>query len=107
MKAGDKIRNLKGNVFTERGVYRPGEKVFFKGTVREYGNGRIFPPKGEVCFFEVISPKGEQVFTQEDRTSDFGTAAGELLTQSYWPLGTYTLNMTFGPETPAESSHFR
>ena len=48
----------------------------------------------EVCFFEVIGPKGEQVFTQEGRTSDFGTAAGEILTQSYWPLGTYTLNMT-------------
>ncbi len=27
--------------------------------------------------------------------------AGEILTQSYWPLGTYTLNMTYGPETPA------
>ena len=104
VKAGDKIRNLKGDVFTERGVYRPGEKVFFKGAVREYGHGRIFPPKDDVCFFEVISPKGEQVFTQEDRTSDFGTAAGEILTQSYWPLGTYTLNLTFGPETPAEST---
>ena len=104
VQAGEKIRNLKGNVFTERGVYRPGEKVFFKGTVREYGQGRIFPPKDEVCSFEVISPKGEQVFTQEGRTSDFGTAAGEIVTQSYWPLGTYTLNMTYGPETPAESA---
>jgi uncharacterized protein YfaS (alpha-2-macroglobulin family) len=103
VKAGEKIRNLKGNVFTERGVYRPGEKVFFKGTVREYGQGRIFPPKDEGCSFEVISPKGEQVFTKEDRTSDFGTADGEIVTQSYWPLGTYTLNMTYGPEPPAES----
>ena len=51
VKAGEKIRNLKGNVFTERGVYRPGEKVFFKGTVREYGEGRIFPPKDEGCSF--------------------------------------------------------
>jgi uncharacterized protein YfaS (alpha-2-macroglobulin family) len=65
VKAGEKIRNLKGNVFTERGVYRPGEKVYFKGAVREFGQGRIFPPKGEVCFFEVISPKGEQVFTSK------------------------------------------
>ncbi|MDO9531630.1 MAG: alpha-2-macroglobulin family protein, partial [Deltaproteobacteria bacterium] len=104
VQAGEKIRNLKGNVFTERGVYRPGEKVFFKGTVREYGQGRIFPPKDEGCSFEVISPKGEQVFTQEARTSDFGTAAGEIVTQSYWPLGTYTLKMTYGPEAAAESA---
>jgi alpha-2-macroglobulin len=100
VRAGEKIRNLRGNLFTERGVYRPGEKVFFKGTVREYGAGRIFPPPGEKCFFEVIGPKGEQVFTQENQTSDFGTAAGEMLTQSYRPLGTYTLNMTYGPEPP-------
>ena len=104
VKAGEKIRSLKGSVFTERGVYRPGEKVYFKGAVREYGQGRIFPPKDEVCFFELISPKGEQVFTSEDRTSEFGTAAGEIMTQSYWPLGTYTLNMTYGPATPAEAT---
>ena len=51
-----------------------------------------------------MSPKGEQVFTQEGRTSDFGTAAGEIVTQSYWPLGTYTLKMTYGPETPPASA---
>jgi len=106
VRAGEKVRNLKGNVFTERGVYRPGEKVYFKGTVREYGNGRIFPPPGEVCSFEVISPKGEQVFTKEDRISDFGTAAGEILTQSYWPLGTYTLKMSYGPQ-PAKKTPSR
>jgi uncharacterized protein YfaS (alpha-2-macroglobulin family) len=102
-KVGEKMRTLQGNVFTERGVYRPGEKVFFKGAVREYDHGRIFPPPGEVCSFEVISPKGEQIFTSEDRTSEFGTAAGEISTQTFWPLGTYTLNMTYGPETPAET----
>jgi uncharacterized protein YfaS (alpha-2-macroglobulin family) len=104
VRPGETIRNLKGNVFTERGVYRPGEKVFFKGTVREYAQGRIFPPAGETCSFELISPKGEQVFSLEDQTSDFGTVAGEIKTQSYWPVGTYTLNMSFGPETPETMS---
>ena len=37
VKDGEKLRNLRGNVFTERDVYRPGEKVSFKGTIREYG----------------------------------------------------------------------
>jgi uncharacterized protein YfaS (alpha-2-macroglobulin family) len=102
-KVGEKLRTLQGNIFTERGVYRPGEKVFYKAAVREYDQGRIFPPKDEVCSFELISPKGEQIFTSEDRTSEFGTAAGEIITQSYWPLGTYTLNLTYGPEIPAET----
>ncbi|MHB9072301.1 MAG: alpha-2-macroglobulin family protein [Desulfobaccales bacterium] len=103
-KIGEKLRTLRGNIFTERGVYRPGEKVFFKGAVREYDQGRIFPPTGEVCSFELISPKGEQIFTGEDRTSDFGTVAGEIPTQSYWPLGTYTLNMTYGPEIKSDTA---
>lgn len=103
-KVGEKLRTLRGNIFTERGVYRPGEKVFYKGAVREYGQGRIFPPTGQVCSFELISPKGEQIFTGEDRTSDFGTVAGEIVTQSYWPLGTYTLNMTYGPEIQADTA---
>jgi uncharacterized protein YfaS (alpha-2-macroglobulin family) len=105
VRPGESIRNLKGNVFTERGVYRPGEKVFFKGTVREYAQGRIFPPPGEACSFELISPKGEQVFTLEEQTSDFGTVAGEIQTQSYWPMGIYTLNMSFGPKTPEAPSN--
>jgi uncharacterized protein YfaS (alpha-2-macroglobulin family) len=101
----DTIRSLKGQVFTERGVYRPGEKVFFKGVVREYREGRIAPPAEEVCAFEVTSPKDESVFTWEGTLSDFGTVAGEIPTESHWPLGTYTLNMTFGPqeETATES----
>jgi uncharacterized protein YfaS (alpha-2-macroglobulin family) len=102
-RSGEKLRTLRGQVFTERGVYRPGEKVFFKAAVREYDQGRIFPPAAEVCSFELISPKGEKVFTAEDRTSEFGTVAGEILTQTYWPVGTYTLNLTYGPQARAET----
>ncbi len=95
----------------------PGQRVYRTGRLPARGEGLLqghgagirpwaafSRPQGEVCSFELISPKGEQVFTYEGRTSDFGTAAGEILTQSYWPLGTYTLNMTYGPETPAASS---
>ena len=107
VKAGEKIRNLKGNVFTERGVYRPGEKVFFKGTVREYGQGRIFPPKDEGCSFEVISPKGEQVFTQEG--SDFGLrhcGRGNRHPELLAPGNLYPEHDLW-PETSGGIDHFR
>jgi len=89
-------RNLKGQVFTERGVYRPGEKVFFKGTVREYQEGAIKSPQGQNCAFEVTNSRGETVFDHDYPLSEFGTAAGEMVTQSHWPMGTYTLTMRFG-----------
>jgi alpha-2-macroglobulin len=91
-------QNLKGVVFTERGVYRPGEKVFFKGTVREYREGAIVPPQAKDCVFAVINPRGEQVYVKKVSLSEFGTAAGEIETQPHWALGVYTMNMTFGAE---------
>ena len=96
-------QNLKGVLFTERGVYRPGEKVFFKGTVREYRDGAIGPPQARDCVFEVTNPRGEQVFVKKIALSDFGTAAGEMDTQAYWPMGTYTMSMTYGAGAKAAS----
>jgi uncharacterized protein YfaS (alpha-2-macroglobulin family) len=92
------VRTLSGQVFTERGVYRPGEKVFYKGAVREYADGKITPPGETPVNFEVRNPKGEQVFAAAPRLSDFGTAAGEFKVEPFWPLGTYTLTFRFGPQ---------
>ena len=96
--APEQPQNLKGVVFTERGVYRPGEKVFFKGTVRQYREGAIVPPEAKNCVFTATNPRGEQVFLKKFDLSEFGTAAGEILTQPHWALGTYTLAMYFGPQ---------
>ncbi|MDI6852259.1 MAG: alpha-2-macroglobulin family protein [Deltaproteobacteria bacterium] len=99
---GDYIpRNLKGQVFTERGVYRPGEKVFFKGTVREYREGAVKSPQGLPVTFRVTNSKGEEVFKVADKLSDFGTASGEMATEPHWAVGAYTLTMSFGAETEA------
>ena len=94
----ERLQNMKGQVFTERGVYRPGEKVFFKGTVREYREGAILPPSKGKGVFEVTNPRDERVFVKVMDLSDFGTAAGEMATQPHWALGTYTLTMRFGPD---------
>ncbi len=104
VSAQEEPRNLKGQIFTERGVYRPGEKVFFKGTVREFQEGSITSPQGQKCSFEVVNPRGEQVFRTDAQLSDFGTAAGEMATQSHWAVGTYTLTMRFGPGLKAAAA---
>jgi uncharacterized protein YfaS (alpha-2-macroglobulin family) len=110
-EGGGKARALTGQVFTERGVYRPGEQVFYKGAVRQYAAGKISPPAGAPVSFEVRNPKQEQVFTREAKLSDFGTAAGDFKVATHWPLGTYTLTLQFasksskkqeGEETDAE-----
>ncbi len=94
--AGEGVRPLRGEVFTERGVYQPGEKVFFKGAVRQWQAGRISSPTGEPAVFVVVNPKGETILNTEMRLSEFGTAAGELTLPGHSPLGTYTLLLRFG-----------
>ncbi len=104
VRTGEQVRSLKGEVFTERGVYRPGETVHFKGLVREYRDGHILSPQGEVCTFEITSPKGEQVFSGEGTLSDFGGTAAEVTAARYWPLGTYSLKMAYGSKEEAKPS---
>jgi uncharacterized protein YfaS (alpha-2-macroglobulin family) len=90
------IRVLKGYVFTERGVYRPGETVHFKGLVREYLDGSITAPAEVSCQLEIFNSKSEIVFTSEQMVSEYGSVSGEMVVKPFYPLGTYTLNMRFG-----------
>ncbi len=89
---------LKGHVFTERGIYRPGESLYFKGTVRLYNEGRIAPPKDASANFRIVNSKDEEVYNKDIKLSEFGTANDKFLIKSYFPLGTYTLYMKYGAE---------
>jgi uncharacterized protein YfaS (alpha-2-macroglobulin family) len=86
-------RLLKRHVFTERGIYRPGDTVFFKGTVREYRGGKITVPGGGPAAFEITDSRGEQAYSADAALSAFGTAAGQFALKTYFPLGTYTLTL--------------
>ncbi|MGA1874747.1 MAG: alpha-2-macroglobulin family protein [bacterium] len=100
-KAGKRF--IKGHVFTERGVYRPGDTVHFKGTVREYREGVIIPPAGLKPSFEIMNAKDEKVYEKELDLSTFGTAADSFEIKSFFPLGTYTITMKF-PGQPGDSA---
>jgi uncharacterized protein YfaS (alpha-2-macroglobulin family) len=91
MRIGDRL--LRGLVFTERGIYRPGESVHFKGTVRAYRRGAVAPPEKLSVAFTVINSKQEEVFRKTVPLSEFGTAADVLKIPPHFPLGTYTVKM--------------
>jgi hypothetical protein len=84
---------LKGSVFTERGMYRPGEKVYFKGTVRQYRDKGVNLPLIKKVRFTVINSKNETIYNHEQVLSEFGTTADSLNIEPYYPLGTYTIKM--------------
>ena len=84
--------NLKANVFTERGIYKPGDTVHFKGTLRQYSDGSIAPYRHETPV-RIDNPKGETVLQSTYIPNEFGTLSGDLELAMHFPLGTYTIFM--------------
>ncbi len=94
---GASAEPIKGQVFTDRGVYRPGDEVQFKGVVRILKDRRLVSPAGRGLIFEAISARGERIFFSKAELSEFGTASGAFKLEPYLPLGRYTLKMRYGP----------
>ena len=64
---------LRGYVFTERGVYRPTEKVYIKGVVREQENGAWAVSKLKQGKVVISDARGENVWDKEVTLSKNGT----------------------------------
>lgn len=87
---------LKGHIFTERGIYRPGETVYFKGTVREYRDRDIAAPKSLSVSIRIVNSKNEEIYNKKSALSEFGTANDQLALKTFFPLGTYNVQMRYG-----------
>jgi len=81
-------------IFTERGVYRPGETVFWKTTVREYLNNNIVAPAGMKVTVSIKTSRSETIYEKEHELNEFGTCSGSLLIKTYQPLGQYNIKVT-------------
>lgn len=75
-------------VFSERGMYRPGEKVHF-GIISKAGNWDI-DLRGTPMEFEVTNPNGSVVFAKKIQLSSSGFEEVEFTTQDYYATGNYT-----------------
>lgn len=81
---------LEAAVFTERGVYRPGEKVMVQALVRD---GQMEAPTSFPALFRVRKPDG-RVFKDLPVTLDaWGAATTEVVLPDFLPTGRYTLEL--------------
>lgn len=101
--APDRLLKLSklGHVFTERGVYRPGETVYWKATAREYLDKSIVSPSGMLVEATIVNPRGEIVSVDEFTLNEFGTCSGSFEVKAHMPLGQY--NLTIVPKTSEEN----
>jgi uncharacterized protein YfaS (alpha-2-macroglobulin family) len=89
---GEQGENLQGYIYTDRPVYRPNHKVFFKGILRGFDEHRQYRPlKSDKVFVSVKDSNDARVFEQELQLSKRGTFDGELTLPEEASLGTYSI----------------
>lgn len=95
MGGDDYQENLSGYIYTDRPIYRPTHKVYFKGIVRAINEqGQYRPVKEQAVTVTIKDPNDARVLEQEIRLSAQGTFAGELALNEEAPLGTYNIEAT-------------
>lgn len=100
-------RDVNGRVFTERGVYRQGDTVFWKAVARRFSNGSILPPQGARVRVTVIDPTGETISDRMLTLNEFGTCSGEVVISGFAPLGQYEVTVEHVTEDKTGSSKER
>ncbi len=96
---------LSGTIFTERGVYRPGDTVHFKGFAREFSRGGVRVPEHRRGSIRVSNSRGDVVFERDFVLSDYGTCWGVFPIEPFAPLGVYTLEMVLPADADADQGN--
>ncbi len=97
----------RGHVFTERGVYRPGETVFWKATARDYVEKNIVSPEGFEVEVEISNPRGEVVNSETMTLNEFGTCSGSFVIKSHMPLGQYNISVVAAESVGSDSADIK
>ncbi len=89
-------RRLRGYVYTDRPIYRPGDRVRYKAIFRGKGlDGWSLPETGDVRV-QVQDTEGNPVHRTTSRFSSYGTIHGEFTLAKSAPLGYYSASMESG-----------
>ncbi|MBV9469317.1 MAG: hypothetical protein JOZ57_08730, partial [Abitibacteriaceae bacterium] len=98
---GDNRDEFKVYSYTDRPVYRPGQKVYFRQILStRVKGGDQQPAKGVPVKVTVNNPKGEIIFEKTITSSEFGTVNDEFVLPADTPLGEYSVNAEV-PKTEA------
>ncbi|HEX8673530.1 MAG TPA: MG2 domain-containing protein, partial [Longimicrobium sp.] len=83
-----------GAVFTERGIYRPGEPVYAKAIVRRGPLGGLAPPApGDSLRWTFDDREGKPMRQATAALSSFGTAHQTMRLPAELPLGSYAVRI--------------
>jgi len=93
------VTRLRGFIQSDRGLYRPGEEVHFKGLVRELAqNTPPRVPRGKQVDVEITDSRGSSVYRETAPISAFGGFHFDLALDAAATLGDYYVTATLGTE---------
>jgi len=88
------------HAYTERPIYRPGQRVYYKGIARRVLDPgmRYTVPKKEAVAVEIRDPEGERILKEQRSTNGFGSFSGSVELSPEAPTGVYTMVTSVGGE---------
>ncbi|MBS1813113.1 MAG: hypothetical protein JST84_33415 [Acidobacteria bacterium] len=99
---GGERGNLTGYIYTDRPVYRPNQKVYFKGILRKLGDNG-YENAGSTAHVTIEDPNGGKLLEKDLPLSPRGTFNGEAELAEEAALGNYSIVAQIGD---AESRHY-
>jgi uncharacterized protein YfaS (alpha-2-macroglobulin family) len=92
---------IRGFIQSDRGLYRPGESVHFKGIAREIKMGRApsVPARAKPVEIEVQDSRGQTVLNTEAKLSSFGGFAFDMNLAEDASVGDYYVRAKVGDQT--------
>lgn len=78
-----------GFVFTDRGIYRPGETMYVKGILRERSLGALKTPAGRTVKVKLDDPEGNVVAEVDGTVSPYGGVDAQFTLPADGRLGHY------------------
>ena len=100
-RVGTEEPSLTAYLFTDRGIYRPGQTVSFKGIVYAEGNQELLAKAGMKYSVTLRDANYQDIATKEFTTNEFGSFHGEFT------LPKTTLNGNFTLVSEHTSTYFR
>nr|MBC8253009.1 Ig-like domain-containing protein [Ardenticatenia bacterium] len=96
MPVEDYLQPVTAYFFTDRTIYRPGQKVYFKGIIREDDDAHYaLPGQHSEVEMAIYDGQGTRVFEESMSLSDMGTVDGEFELSEEAALGYYAIEAIY------------
>jgi alpha-2-macroglobulin len=93
-ESGD--QSMVSYIYTDRPIYRPDQKVYFKGILRRLGENGYESLSGQKARLTVQDPKEGKLLERDISLSARGTFNGEVEIAGGAPLGSYQITIKLG-----------